>query len=620
MTDQIATLADIERIERRPLAERMPFHSTYGLLLKSAAEFGANPAIIHLPNASVDDAVVRIDHNCLFARVTQTANLFTTLGIGKDDVVSYMLPSLPQTHYTLWGAQAAGIANPLNPLLSVDHLAALMSALNTKLLVVPGPEGDPGLWLKVQALVDRVPSLRDLVVVGSARPNIVEAIPFDLAIAQQPGDRLISGRVIEPDDVAAAFHTGGTTGEPKLALHTHLNEAHAAWAGGLLAGYRSDDIMLNGMPLFHVGGTIICSLSVFAFGGAVAILTPTGMRNPEVAPNYWKIVEALRATVVGGVPTAIATIAAVDAEGCDLSSLRSATSGAAGLPGGVADAFRRTSGLPVREMLGMTETGGVLSVSPRHGVHRPGSSGLRLPYEQVVTRRASADGSLTTDCEPGDVGTLLVKGPNVFPGYHNPALNSAAFTSDGWFITGDLARIDPEGHLHVVGRSKDVIIRSGHNIDPALIENAALQHPAIRLAAAVGQPDRYAGEVPALFVVTSPDGGLAPDAIREFLAERVSERPALPRNVFILDALPVTAIGKIFKPELRRIAAQSTLEAELAQYLDDGMIDALDVALDESGRLAVVVTVAPRCPTAIEQSIAGVLSAHLFESRIERGQ
>ncbi|HCX15774.1 MAG TPA: acyl-CoA synthetase, partial [Afipia sp.] len=184
-----------------------------------------------------------------------------------------------------------------------------------------------------------------------------------------------------------------------------------------------------------------------------------------------------------------------------------------------------------------------------------GSVGVRLPYTQVVVRRLSADGSLGEACAPHEVGVMTVSGPNVTPGYKDQSQNGSALR-DGYLDSGDLAYTDEEGRLFIAGRSKDLIIRSGHNIDPVLIEDALQSHPAVALAAAVGQPDKYAGELPVCYVALKPGAQATPDELKAFAEPLIAERPAWPKQVIVIDAIPMTSVGKIFKPQLRTDAVQ----------------------------------------------------------------
>ena len=222
----------------------------------------------------------------------------------------------------------------------------------------------------------------------------------------------------------------------------------------------------------------------------------------------------------------------------------------------------------------MTESAGLIAMAPRHRERTLGSVGYRMPFERVKVAAIGAGGQLgeellpREDGGPSAEGMLMVHGPNVFPGYKDSTHSSESLTSDGWLITGDLARIDGDGRIYVTGRAKDLIIRSGHNIDPAIVEEAIERHPDVELCAAVGQPDTYAGEVPVVYVTLRPEATVSLPELEAFVAEGIAEPPARPRHVYVMDELPVTAVGKIFKPDLRRDAIRRVVEAELAELGD----------------------------------------------------
>ena len=217
-----------------------------------------------------------------------------------------------------------------------------------------------------------------------------------------------------------------------------------------------------------------------------------------------------------------------------------------------------TTGIALVEGYGLTEATCVSALNfPDHS--RPGAVGLRLPYVQTKVVGVDADGRWV-DLRPGQVGTLAIKGPTVFPGYvtgrgpDGPLLDDLGKVRDGWLDTGDLARLD-DGFVYLVGRAKDLIIRGGHNIDPAVIENTLLAHPAVTGAQAVGRPDIHSGEVPVAFVTLAPGAVTTSQELRDWARDHVPEQAAAPKAVTILDALPVTHVGKAFKPALRAVAA-----------------------------------------------------------------
>jgi fatty-acyl-CoA synthase len=325
-----------------------------------------------------------------------------------------------------------------------------------------------------------------------------------------------------------------------------------------LQGTRADDVVINGYPLFHVAGVLPGSLTSFAAGSEVIMPTSVLFRNREVIANYWRLVERYRATAVSAVPTVLAALANVPVGDADISTLRYCRTGAAPLSPDLAVRFESQFGIHVHESLGMTEMAGISTITPP-GVNAPvGCVGFRLPHTQMRVVALGKDGSPTNrDMPTGQQGMVIFKSPNLFSGFVDPKDNLNAFTPDGWLVTGDLGWLDDEGRLNLSGRSKDLIIRGGHNIDPKVIEDAMSSHPAVQHCAAIGEPDAYAGELPVVFVTLKPGAEADEDELLAYVRERVDEPPARPKSVTVLPSMPMTLVGKIFKPELRQLAARA---------------------------------------------------------------
>ncbi|MCY6382926.1 acyl-CoA synthetase [Hoeflea prorocentri] len=606
----IRSIADIRRLEAIPLEEAVTAVSTYDIFAESARAFGDRPALTFLQTGNPDDEPIRWSYRELFEKITATANLFHGLGIGPDDAVAALLPACLEYHLVLWGGEAAGRVQPLNPLLDLDKLASLIETAGSKILVAYGAPEDADYWQKAMALRSRIDGLKVLRVA----PHDEERPPehqgdgdFQAGLRDQPSDRLVSGRTIAPQDIAAYFHTGGTTGAPKLAMHTHGNQVFTAWASVQLQGQTRDDVSINAYPLFHVAGVLPASLTALSAGVETIIPTTTLLRNPDVRANYWRIVEKYGATSLSAVPTVLAALANVPTDGADISSIRYCRTGAAPLAPELAARFETLFGLHVHESLGMTEMAGITSIRPP-GVRGPaGCVGFPIPYSKMRVVAIDADGGPTDrDVGPGEAGMFLFKAPNVFPGFLNEEETRKAFTSDGWLVTGDVGWVDKDGRIHLTGRAKDLIIRSGHNIDPKVIEDALESHPAVQLSAAVGAPDAYAGELPVAFAVLMPGAGAVnEDELLDWTRGNVDEPPARPKSVTILPAMPTTNVGKIFKPELRRLAAERTVRELLAEAGADGA--KANANLSAGGKLSVAVTL----PAAMEAEKKEAIVARL---------
>lgn len=622
-------LADIRRLEETPLEEALTVRSTYELFRNSGAAFGDKTALTFLRSGNPADEPIRWSYAQLLAGIHQTANLLHTLGVGPDDAVAVLLPGCLEYHLALWGGEAAGIVQPLNPLLTDEKLVALMTAGRAKVLIAYGSDSESGMWSKAMRLRGQVPTLTTVLRVAphDEAPGAAGTLPegvaeFDALRAAQPSDRLVSGRDIAPTDIAAYFHTGGTTGAPKLARHSHGAQVFTAWASVQLAGMNEQGISINGYPLFHVAGVLPASLSSLSAGVEVIIPTPSLLRNKEVLANYWKLVEKYRPTSLSAVPTVLAALANVPLDGADISSITYCRTGAAVLSPELAARFERLFGLHVHESLGMTEMAGISTITPP-GVNGPaGCVGFRLPYAQVRIVALDENGNASDrEVAQGETGMVLFKSPNVFSGFVDPADNAKAFTADGWLATGDLGWMDAEERLHLTGRSKDLIIRSGHNIDPKTIEDALGAHPAVQLCAAVGAPDAYAGELPVIFATLVPGASATEDELLAFTSARVDEAPARPKWVSVIATMPMTNVGKIYKPELRAMAARQVVAATVAEVCAAlGVGDAAQPAVTTEGESLVHVqidaTAAGAQAAALQERLQKALEPLPFKTRI----
>jgi fatty-acyl-CoA synthase len=585
--------------------------SVYSLLTDAAARAPQATAITFL--RSMESEPIRLTHGAFLARLHQIARLFRGLGVARDDVVTLLAPSIPDAVVALWAAEAIGIAHPVNTLLRAQDIAAIMRAAGSRVLVALGPQPGSDLWDKAVAAARETPGLRAVVALGDADPG---AGYVHLA-SRLPSEDGPLGDPPAPGDIAALFHTGGTSGAPKLARHTHANQVFVVRALTAALDLNAATRIVNGLPLFHVAGSIICCLSPLAAGGEMLIPTAAGLRNPEVVAGHWRMVERFRPTIIGNIPTSLVALLEVPTNGADLSSVRFWISGGALLPSVLGEAFRFRFGIEVHQVYGMTESTSLISVVSAHEVPIAGAAGHAPPGVEIEARRLLGDGTLGECVPPGVSGVLVVRGPNVFAGYLGDT--PAPFTEDGWFITGDLGSVGADGLVRILGRAKDLIIRSGHNIDPAVIEDAAASHPQVVTSAAVGRPDVYAGEIPTLYVVLREESPEILADLHEHMRRTVPEPPARPKSIVPLPALPMTAAGKIDKPALRRDAA-TRVAKKILDASPAFLASAIDIAAHHGpgGRMVVTVTVADG--VASSDDLAGaadhLLSGFQFDHRI----
>jgi len=581
----VKTIADIEAIERRPFDEWVPSRNLHDLLCATAHHGGDRPALTVLRSADPHDVGGRWTHRELLQEVRRGANLLRALGIAPGrGVAAVLAPTLPEVPAMLLAAQIAGVASSLNYLLKPDAIADLLNAMQATVLVVPARALDAACWETACAVRSRVATLRHVLVAGGGVPcgahDLEPLAGIDLAgaLAGHRGEDLAFEPTTDRDAVCALFHTGGTTGRPKLVRLTHGNQIHAAFGFAQVFGYDERDVVIDGLPFFHVGGTMTVGLAALAAGGHIVVPSPYALRPPAVIQRYWRIVRHFGATVVGGVPTSIAALADAWRPGDDAATVRMAMTGGAVLPRAVGERFEATTGIRIFETYGMTETAAAIAFNPGRGEPRAGSVGFRAPYAQ--TRIVRIESGVPVPCAPCESGLVQVRGPQVFPGYLDASHNQGVLDDAGWLTTGDVGYLTDDERLVLTGREKDLIIRSGHNIDPAAIEDVANQFAGVQISAAVGMPDAYAGEVPALFVVPAAGATIDLDALQQHLQTHVHEAPARPKCVLRLDALPVTAVGKIFKPALRDLAIHEKVRQEALRLCGAGASVEVQVELD----------------------------------------
>ena len=306
--------------------------------------------------------------------------------------------------------------------------------------------------------------------------------------------------------------------------------------------------------------------------------------------------------MIGGVPTLLAGLMKTTAGNANINSWRLMLTGGSPLPTELAAVFEAQFRRPVRNIFGMTESAGLVTIEPALAPRVAGSTGMRLPYGTIKAVPVEASGvDVGKSCAPGETGVLVLSGPHVGPGYTDPARNGGTFV-DGWLVSGDLGHVDAEGRVFVTGRAKDVIIRGAHNIDPVVIEEAVSQHPAVEMCAAIGQPDSYAGELPVAYVTLKAGASATAEDIMAFANPRIADPPARVKRIEIVDAMPLTAIGKIYKPKLRQRATAWAFGEALAPL--GGRLKLRGI--DNNGAVAMAIAV-PRRDAALEQAIRTAL-------------
>ena len=577
------SVADRDAIEAEASWEALDLPATvYGLLRRTRDRFPDRPAISFQLTSGPADPAETLSWTDLLRRTTQAANLFRSLGVAETDTVAYVLPNCTETAYVLLGGMTAGIVNPVNPLLEPATIAGILRETGAKVVVTLKSMPKTDVAQKVAEAVAYAPDVRTVLeidlnrylrppkswIVPFIRPKThvrhhARVLDFHTELARHPDDRLAFA-ASAMDRVAAQFHTGGTTGLPKVARHRYAGMIYNGWVGHRLL-FTEKDVLICPLPLFHVFAAYPIVMSALASGAHVVFPTPQGYRGEGVFDNFWKLVERWGVTFMITVPTALAALMQrkVDA---DVSTLQSGISGSAALPVELYNRFERATGVQIAEGYGLTEATCLVSCNPPGGMKKVGSVGIPFPHTHVRILQFDDDGNVTHECETDEVGEICVANPGVWPDqtYTDPDKNKKLY-AQGHLRTGDLGRLDSDGYLWITGRAKDIIVRSGHNIDPAQIEDALLSHDEVAFVGAVGQPDARAGELPCAYVELVSGARVKTSALLDHAASRIGERAAIPKHIEVLDELPKTAIGKIFKPDLRRRAIQRVFDEALAE-------------------------------------------------------
>ncbi len=572
-----ANMADRNAIEAESAwdARDLP-KTTFELLSRTADAHGPRKALSFQLQSGPSDPCETLTWNELRDQATQAANMFRKLGVGENDVVAYMLPNANEAVLTYLGGQIAGIVNPINPLLEPEQIGAILRETNAKVLVTLRAFPKTDLAQKAAEAVKLAPNVTTILevdlhryltgikklIVPLIRPknpvtHSAQVLNFRAEMEKQPKSLAFDDSGM--DRVAAYFHTGGTTGMPKVAQHRYSGIVYNAWLGARLL-FTEEDVQICPLPMFHVFAAIVSLGASLGSGAQIVFPTPQGYRGDGVFDNFWKLIERHRVTFMITVPTAMSALMQRPVN-ADISSLKLAFCGSAPLPLELYRRFEEAAGVNICEGYGLTEATCLVSINPPDGEKKVGSIGIPFPYTDVRI----VDVATQTDSAANDIGEICVSSPGVYDGktYTEAAKNKDLFypgedsplnANRQYLRTGDLGRIDEDGYLWITGRAKDLIIRGGHNIDPAEIEEALAGHPAVAFAGAIGQPDMHAGEIPCAFVELVDGATVTEAELMDYAKEHIHERAAHPKHLEIMDELPKTAVGKVFKPDLRKSA------------------------------------------------------------------
>ncbi|WP_208349338.1 acyl-CoA synthetase [Pseudaestuariivita rosea] len=588
------TIEDKKRIESEKTWEEQGLPVTvYEMLSQTTSTHGNRPAVSFQLFSDPGAKAETLTWSEFHAKTTQAANMFRSLGVGEQDTVAYMLPNCNEANITLIGGMVAGIVNPINPLLDAEQIAGILRETKAKVLVTLKGFPKTDVAQKAAEAVAMAPNVTHVVevdllryltglkkfIVPLIRPKVdvqhqAKVLSFNAEIAKH--NTTLDFPDSTTDRVAAYFHTGGTTGTPKVAQHKYSGMVYNGWVGSSIL-FTEKDTIICPLPMFHVFACYPIFMAMIRSGAHVVFPTPQGYRGEGVIDNFWKLIERWQVTFMITVPTAISALMQKPVN-ADVSTLQTAFSGSAPLPVELFKRFEKATEVTIVEGYGLTEATCVVSCNPVKGEKKIGSVGLPFPYTDVKILTQTADGPV--ECGVDEVGEICIDAPGVYEGstYTEVDKNHDLFHHDVYLRTGDLGRIDADGYIWITGRAKDLIIRGGHNIDPAEIEEALAGHEAVAFVGTIGQPDPHAGELPCAYVELVDGADVTIDALMEYANEHVHERAAHPKYIEIVDELPKTAVGKIFKPDLRKMAItrvyngaldKAEVHAQVVSVVDD---------------------------------------------------
>jgi long-chain acyl-CoA synthetase len=492
-------------------------------LSSSAAATPDAPAVrldgVVLSYAALEDASARV------------AGLLAARGVGAGDRVGLMLPNVPYFPVVYYGILRLGaVAVPMNVLLKGRETAFYLTDPGATAVFAWAPFAEHALTGAAQAGAECIE------VAPGAFDEMLAAAEPCVAVAAR-------GR----SDTAVILYTSGTTGLPKGAELSHHNLAHNCRAAVGLFGMDAGTVTLGALPLFHSFGQTCAMNATICAGGCLTLI-------PRFDPaKALEVIERDRVNVFEGVPTMYGAILHDPAaEAADVSSLRVCASGGASLPVELMRAFEARFATMILEGYGLSETSPVASFNHPDRERKAGSIGT--PIADVQMKVVGDDGA---ELAPGQVGEIAIRGQNVMKGYwNNPAATAECIDADGWFRTGDMARVDEDGYFFIVDRKKDLIIRGGYNVYPREIEEVLYEHPAVREAAVVGVPHAQLGEEVGAAVALKPGAQASVQELQAFVKEQVAAYK-YPRTIWLVDELPKGPTGKILKRSI-------TLPAELA--------------------------------------------------------
>ena len=529
------------------------------LLTRSASMFPDKPCVLYqgrmLSYSAVDDLSSRF------------AAALVSLGLKKGERVALFMPNMPQFIIGYFGVlKAEGVVVACSPLYKEKELEYQLRDSGSSIIlaandVVRGNDLFKSLdgcrrrlgirHVITASLTDYLPSMKKSLARFAGVKNLRrrETVRLmDLLRAHQRLDRVL--RVDPVDDVAVLQYTGGTTGTSKGAMLTHNNLYSNAVMAAVALPLTPGDVCLAVLPLFHIYGMTV-TMNAPIYAGSEVVLLP----RFEVK-RVIQTIQKERVTCFCAVPTMyVAVINSPEASKFDLRTVRACISGGAPLPAAVRSKFMEMTGGNLVEGYGLTECSPVTHLNPlRDVLPKDGSIGIPLPSTDAAIVDLEDSSKFLP---PGEVGELVIRGPQVMKGYWQNSEESRMALREGWLLTGDIAKMDEDGYFYVVDRKKDMVDVGGFKVYPREVEEVLFEHPEVKEAAAIGIADAYQGETVKVFVVLKdPAKRVSEEEIIEFCKERIA-RYKVPKEVEFVGELPKTLVGKVFRRKLKESAATS---------------------------------------------------------------
>ncbi len=521
----------------------------YNLLTESAAKYPERIATLFFNRP--------LSYRDLDALSDRMASALVKLGVEKGDRVALYLANSPQFLISHFGVQkAGGITVPFNPTYKEREIRYQLKDCGARIMIALDMMYQPVHNVRSETPLEDV----ILTAIGDYMPPLLARLAF-LKKAQArrypntlrlpnvlaAEDRAPPRPSIDPrEDVSLILYTGGTTGVPKGVMLTHYNLVANAVQAVNFGYLHGDVVVLAVLPYFHVYGMTVAMNAPLRAGATIVLLPKFGKKDTL------KAIQKHRPTHFPGVPTMyVALLSEPSLRKYDLTSIKFCVSGAAPLPAEVAKAWKDVTGSMIVEGYGLTETSPLTHANPMDSWEKVRFGSIGIPVPDTMIKIVDLETG-EKELPPGEIGELCVHGPQVMKGYWNNKEETDNVIRDGWFHTGDIAKMDEDGYFAIVDRKTDIIIVGGLNVYPRDVEEVLFEHEGVQMAAVIGVPDEFFGEVPKAYVMPKEGykGKLSEEELIEFCKERLSKHK-VPRFVEFRDELPTTLVGKVLRKELR---------------------------------------------------------------------